>query len=107
MNEDNGVNFVSLIDEAGNTVDLEIVETFDYKDRTFTAFLPMDVPTDSPDYGLVFLENLYEDDEVVFDTINDMDERVLIGRLLMAGRQRQGRKGQQEQLLHSVCTGVP
>ena len=74
MNEDNGVNFVSLIDEAGNTVDLEIVETFDYKDRTFTAFLPMDVPTDSPDYGLVFLENLYEDDEVVFDTINDMDE---------------------------------
>lgn len=74
MNEDNGVNFVSLIDEAGNTVDLEIVETFDYKDRTFTAFLPMDVPADSPDYGLVFLENLYEDDEVVFDTINDMDE---------------------------------
>ena len=74
MNEDNGVNFVSLIDEAGNTVDLEIIETFDYKDRTFTAFLPMDVPKDSPDYGLVFLENLYEDDEVVFDTINDMDE---------------------------------
>lgn len=74
MNEDNGINFVSLIDEAGNTVDLEIVETFDYKDRTFTAFLPMDVPKDSPDYGLVFLENLYEDDEVVFDTINDMDE---------------------------------
>jgi hypothetical protein len=34
----------------------------------------MDVPKDSPDYGLVFLENLYEDDEVVFDTINDMDE---------------------------------
>ena len=74
MNEDNGINFVSLIDEAGNTVDLEIIETFDYKDRTFTAFLPMDVPKDSPDYGLVFLENLYEDDEVVFDTINDMDE---------------------------------
>ena len=73
MNEDNGINFVSLIDEAGNTVDLEIIETFDYKDRTFTAFLPMDVPKDSPDYGLVFLENLYEDDEVVFDTINDMD----------------------------------
>ena len=74
MNEDNGINFVSLIDEAGNTVDLEIIETFDYKDRTFTAFLPMDVPKDSPDYGLVFLENLYEDDEVVFDTINYMDE---------------------------------
>ena len=74
MNEDNGINFVSLIDEAGNTVDLEIIETFDYKDRTFTAFLPMDVPKDSPDYGLVFLENLYEDAEVVFDTINDMDE---------------------------------
>ena len=29
MNEDNGINFVSLIDEAGNTVDLEIIETFD------------------------------------------------------------------------------
>lgn len=75
MDEENSVNFVSLVDEAGNTIDLEIVETFDYKDRTFTAFLPMDIPVDSPDYGLVFLENFFEDDEVVFDTIDDLDEQ--------------------------------
>jgi hypothetical protein len=40
-------------------------------------------------------------------TINNMNKRIIVGLLLVAGYHRQDHEGQEKQFLHNVCAGVP
>ena len=75
MSEEFGDNFVTMVDENGEEFVLELLETIDYKDASYTAFLPADLDENDPDYGLVLLRNdVDENGEEVYDTIDDDDE---------------------------------
>jgi uncharacterized protein YrzB (UPF0473 family) len=75
MSEEFGDNFVTMVDENGEEFVLELLETIDYKDASYTAFLPADLDENDPDYGLVLLRNAVDENgEEVYDTIDDDDE---------------------------------
>ncbi len=75
MSEEYGDSFVTMVDENGEEFVLEMLESIDYKDATYTAFLPADMDENDPDYGLVLLRNAVDENgDEVFDTIDDEDE---------------------------------
>ena len=75
MSEEYGNDFVTMVDENGEEFDLEVLDTIDYNGRTYTAFLPADMDENDPDYGMVLLQNVIDENgEEVFDTIDDEDE---------------------------------
>ena len=75
MSEEFGDNFVTMVDENGEEFVLEMLESIDFKDATYTAFLPADMDENDPDYGLVLLRNAVDENgDEVFDTIDDEDE---------------------------------
>lgn len=75
MSEEFGGNFVTMVDENGEEFVLELLESIDYKDATYTAFLPADLDENDPDYGLVLLRNAVDENgDEVYDTIDDEDE---------------------------------
>ena len=75
MSEEYGDSFVTMVDENGEEFVLEMLESIDYKDATYTAFLPADLDENDPDYGLVLLRNaIDENGDEVYDTIDDEDE---------------------------------
>ena len=64
-----------MVDENGEEFVLELLESIDYKDATYTAFLPADLDENDPDYGLVLLRNAVDENgDEVYDTIDDEDE---------------------------------
>ncbi len=75
MSEEYGDSFVTMVDENGEEFTLELLESIDYRDQTYTAFLPADIDENDPDYGLVLLRNaMDENGDEVYDTIDDEDE---------------------------------
>ena len=75
MSEEFGDNFVTMVDENGEEFVLELLETIDYKDASYTAFLPADLDENDSDYGLVLLRNAVDENgDEVYDTIDDEDE---------------------------------
>ena len=75
MSEEFGDNFVTMVDENGEEFVLELLESIDYKDASYTAFLPADLDENDPDYGLVLLRNAVDENgDEVYDTIDDEDE---------------------------------
>ena len=75
MSEEFGDNFVTMVDENGEEFVLELLESIDYKDATYTAFLPADMDENDPDYGLVLLRNAVDENgDEVYDTIDDEHE---------------------------------
>ncbi len=63
--------FISLTDDEGNTVELEILGEVEYQNETFTVFLPADMDENDPDYGFVILQNRYDGGDVLYDTVDD------------------------------------
>ena len=75
MSEEYGDSFVTMVDENGEEFVLEMLESIDYRDATYTAFLPADLDENDPDYGLVLLRNAVDENgDEVYDTIDDEDE---------------------------------
>ncbi len=75
MSEEYGDNFVTMVDENGEEFVLEMLDSIDYRNNTYTAFLPADMDENDPDYGMVLLRNAVDENgDEVFDTIDDEEE---------------------------------
>ena len=75
MSEEYGDSFVTMVDENNEEFVLELLESIDYKDKTYTAFLPADMDENDPDYGLVLLRNAVDENgDEVYDSIDDDEE---------------------------------
>ena len=75
MSEDFGSDFVTIIDDEGNEFELEVIESMDYNGHSYMAFLPADMSEDDPDYGLVLLRVVEDENgDEVFESIDDEDE---------------------------------
>ena len=74
MSEEYGSDYLSLTDDEGNELELEVVCDMDYNGSTYVAFLPTDMSEDDPDYGYVILRLVEENGEELFETIDDEAE---------------------------------
>ena len=75
MSEEFGSDFVTIIDDDGQEFELEVLDTMDYKDQTFMAFLPADMDENDPDYGIIILRVVTDEKgEELYESIDDDDE---------------------------------
>ena len=75
MSEDFGRDFITIEDEDGQEFELEVLDSMDYKGETYMAFLPADMDENDPDYGIIILRSVFDENgDEVFDTIDDDDQ---------------------------------
>ena len=76
MSEEYGGDIVTITDEEGREYVLEHLDTIEYNDNIYMAFIPADLPEDDPDYGMVLLraEQDGEFGEWLFSALEDDEE---------------------------------
>ena len=75
MSEEYGNDFITIIDDDGNEFELELLDTIDYNGETFSAFLPTDMDENDPDYGLIILRIIVDENgDELFESIDDDDK---------------------------------
>ena len=84
MSEEYGNDFVTIIDDEGNEFELELLDTIDYNGESFAAFLPTDVDEDDPDYGLIILSVVNDENgDELFESIDDDDKLQQVYEMFM------------------------
>ena len=71
MSQQYGNDFISLTDENGNEFELEHLDTIEYNDAMYMAFLPADIDEDDEHYGMIILKVTEENGEELLATIDD------------------------------------
>ena len=75
MSEEFGSDFITIVDDDGQEFELEVLDTMDYKDQTFVAFLPANMDENDPDYGIIILRSVRDENgDELFESIDDDDE---------------------------------
>ena len=74
MENEYGNDFVTVVDEDGNEIELEHLDTAEIDGELYMAFVPADMDEDDEDFGLIILKVVEEDGEEAFVTIEDEDE---------------------------------
>ena len=75
MSEEFGSDFVTIVDDDGQEFELEVLDTMDYNSQSYTAFLPTDMDENDPDYGIIILRCvLDENGDELYESIDDDDE---------------------------------
>lgn len=80
-----GSDFISLTDEEGNSFELEYLDTIEYKDFPYLAFVPAGEDAENdPDYGLIILKAIKENGEEVLVTVDDESELEAVYMVFMS-----------------------
>ena len=77
MSEEFGPDFITVTDEDGNDIELELVDALEHKGRTYMAFFPAVVEEgaeDSEEYGMVILKSITENGEEMLSTLDSEEE---------------------------------
>ena len=75
MSEDFGSDFITIIDDDGTEFELKVLDTMDYNGETYVAFLPADMDENDPDYGLIILRIVTDENgDELFESIDDDDK---------------------------------
>ena len=84
MSEEYGNDFVTIIDDEGDESELELLDTIDYNGESFAAFLPTDMDEDDPDYGLIILSVVNDENgDELFESIDDDDKLQQVYEMFM------------------------
>ena len=84
MSEEYGNDFVTIIDDEGNEFELELLDTIDYNGESFAAFLPTDMDEAAPDYGLIILSVVNDENgDELFESIDDDDKLQQVYEMFM------------------------
>ena len=78
MSEEYGPDFITVTDEDGNDIELEMVDALAHDGQTYMAFYPAveeGADEDSEDYGMVILKSIVENGEELLSTL-DTDEEL-------------------------------
>ena len=78
MSEAFGPDFITVTDEEGNDMELELLDALEHKGNTYMAFFPAvpeDKSEDSDEYGMVILKSIEENGEELLSTL-DTDEEL-------------------------------
>ena len=72
MSEEFGGDLVTIIDDDGQEFELEVLDTMDYNGETYMAFLPANMEENDPDYGIIILRVVEDENgEEVYESIDD------------------------------------
>ena len=75
MSEEYGGDFITIIDDEGQEFELEVLDTMDYNGETYMAFLPADMDENDPDYGMIILRVVQDENgEDLYESIDDDDQ---------------------------------
>ena len=75
MSEAYGGDFITIIDDDGQEFELEVLDSMDYNGETYTAFLPADMDESDPDYGMIILRVVQDEDgENIYESIDDDEQ---------------------------------
>lgn len=83
MSGEYGPDYVTVTDEDGNDMELELLDALEYNGGTYMAFLPADVDEDSEDYGVVILKSVEENGEELLSTPDTDEEADEVYELFM------------------------
>lgn len=84
MDEDMQSSYITIEDEEGNEFDLEKLASLEYEGNDYSLFLPADMDEDDPDYGYIILRSEWEDNEELFNSVDDEEELVAVYDSFMA-----------------------
>lgn len=75
MSEEFGSDFITIVDDDGQEFELEVLDEMNYKGETYVAFLPADMKEDDPDYGIIILRSVEDENgDELFESIDDEDQ---------------------------------
>lgn len=77
MSEEFGPDFITITDEDGNDIELELVDALEHNGQTYMAFYPAveeGADEDSEDYGMVILKSIMENGEELLSTLDSEEE---------------------------------
>ena len=87
MSEEFGPDFITVTDEDGNDIELELLDVLEHKGQTYMAFFPAvpedETDEDSEDYGMVILKSIKEDGEELLSTLDSEEELTEVYDLFM------------------------
>ncbi len=72
MSEAYGNDFVTLIDEDGNEVEFEHIDTVEYQGTTYLAFIPAELSIEE-EAEVVIMQTVSEDGEEMLEAVEDDD----------------------------------
>ena len=70
MSEEDGNDFVTLIDEDGNEVEFEHIDTEEYNGVTYLAFIPAEISIEE-DAEVVIMQIVEENGEELLEAVED------------------------------------
>lgn len=75
MSEEFGSDFITIIDDDGQEFELEVLDEMTYNGETYVAFLPADMQEDDPDYGIIILRSVEDENgDELFESIDDEEQ---------------------------------
>ena len=77
MSEEFGPDFITITDEDGNDIELELLDVLEHKGQTYMAFFPAveeDADEDDEEYGMVILKSIEENGEELLSTLDSNEE---------------------------------
>ena len=85
MSEEFGPNFITVTDEDGNDIELELLDVLEHKGQTYMAFFPavLEEDEDSDEDGLVILKSIQENGEELLSTLDSEEELTEVYDLFM------------------------
>ena len=85
MSEEFGPNFITVTDEDGNDIELELLDVLEHKGQTYMAFFPavLEEDEDSDEDGLVILKSIRENGEELLSTLDSEEELTEVSDLFM------------------------
>ena len=75
MSEEFGADFVTIVDDDGQEFELEVLDSMDYNGESYMAFLPADMDENDPDYGIIILRVVTDENgEELYESIDDDEQ---------------------------------
>ena len=77
MSEEFGPDFITVTDEDGNDIELELVDALEHNGQTYMAFYPAveeGEDEESEDFGIVILKTILENGEELLSTLDSDEE---------------------------------
>jgi uncharacterized protein YrzB (UPF0473 family) len=83
MNEDFGGDFITLIDDDGNEVEMELLDTLELDDQMYMAFAPADADEADEEIEIVILKVQEENGDEILVSVDDDAELDRVYELFM------------------------
>ena len=75
MSDEFGSDFITIIDDDGEEFELEVLDSMDYNGESYMAFLPANMDENDPDYGIVILRVVEDENgDELFESIDDEEQ---------------------------------